>query len=73
MPNRRPTTAWLTLVLIAVVLLPAAYMGVYYAMVDRMFLEWGTTPIYRVEGDAIGVLFEPAHWVDRHVRPGYWD
>ena len=73
MPKPRTNAGWPAVILIAVVALPVGYMGAYYAMVERVFLEYGSTPNYRVEGDAISVLFEPAHWVDRNVRPSYWD
>ena len=73
MPNpRTSTTGVLAAVLLVIVLLPAGYLGAYYAMVDRVYLEWETIPDYRVEGDAVNVFFEPAHWIDRSIRPGYW-
>lgn len=30
------------------------------------------TPIYRVRGQAVPIIFEPAYQVDRLVRPTYW-
>ena len=27
---------------------------------------------YRLKHEWIGVVFAPAHWLDRTIRPGYW-
>src|SRR3954471_9897530 len=52
------------------------YFGAYYATVDRGVVVdlgmWNTFPSYAVGGDTAAWLFEPAHSLDREIRPLYW-
>ena len=61
MPHSRPNAGLLAVVLV-VVLLPAAYMGSYYAMF-RTTNPFGGDPMYRVESPAVSAFFWPAHQV----------
>ncbi len=64
-------------VALVLLLLPSLYVGVYYAMVDYEAtislgrVEW--TPTYSLGGDTAKVVFSPVHWIDRKVRPDYWE
>ena len=81
MSNRRPNvTALLATILLLVVLLPAGYMGSYYAMLtpkSQWFTFDGSSfpkyePDYRVHNDWVHLLYWPAHRLDRTIRPEYW-
>jgi hypothetical protein len=53
-----------------------AYFGAYYATVDRVvFLHhgmWSSFPSYTIGGDSAAPFFEPAHVLDRAIRPLHW-
>jgi hypothetical protein len=34
---------------------------------------WRKWADYHVGGEVSKVLFAPAEWVDRRIRPGYWE
>jgi hypothetical protein len=72
---RRPTLAPVVIAL-AVLLIPAAYMAVYYAMlkdkVSAGYPEFFWVPEYRVGGKFAETLFVPANQLDRRVRSEYW-
>jgi len=76
---RRPSLAPLVAVVLAAVLLPAAYMGIYYAMLKggvRSKDSYGVliiVPDYRVGGKVVSRLLVPAHEIDRFFRPVYWN
>ena len=62
--------------------LPALfYFGAYFATVERgcgIVMHWHCTyyPAYQVDaigGIDAGELFAPAHYVDRRLRPWYWE
>ena len=73
-------------IIVAVVAIPlllfAAYMGSYYAILQEAREEtrplpegWllvQLEPHYRMDTDLITVVFRPAHQLDRRIRPGYW-
>jgi len=54
----------------------ATYFGAYYAIVGRGIVVnlgmWGTFPSYTIGGDSAVWFFEPAHSLDREIRPLYW-
>ena len=62
----------------AIVLLPAAYMGAYYAVLNHELVamndNWGAyQPVYRLDFPGVKTFFRPAHEVDRLIRPGEWE
>ena len=74
MPRSRPSAGWLVVVM-AVVLLPAAYVGSYLALMDQRHTStylMGPPP-YLVGGKPARLFFYPAYYVDsRFVRPESW-
>ena len=83
--TRQPSNssfASLVVAIVLVVLLPA-YMGAYYAMLEGKIVwyypnsftppkEADVEPEYRVKSDRIDAIFQPAHYIDRKLRPSYW-
>jgi hypothetical protein len=66
--------------ILVVVLLLAGYAGCYLLQLDPLRLDVLTTPIisvreskYRVSGRVAETLFAPANWLDRRIRPDYWE
>lgn len=62
-----------------VVALPLLYGGAYLAMLkpSTFFSAPGDVVVhrdaaYRFGGDTAAVIFAPANWVDRKLRPSYW-
>ena len=59
-----------------ILLIVALYVGVYYALVDRVpgldrGKMWHTpSPFGRV---AVKVIFWPIHEIDRKMRPSFWN
>lgn len=63
-------------------LLLTSYVGCYYAMVEPAYMTLSqmidSRPVagYSIGGHSLGsttaFLFGPAHWLDRRIRPGYW-
>ena len=83
MPRTRSHTAGLLAVLLLlIVVLPAAYMGTYYALlVGKRALtieEWISgapvepLPEYRFDDPVVNSGLAPAHQVDRFLRGEYW-
>jgi hypothetical protein len=55
--------------------LGGTYMGAYCAMLEGKAADWKQNrfrPIYRSHVTAVANVLEPAHFVDRCVRPGHW-
>jgi hypothetical protein len=80
--KKRGRTRWVIL-LVAVLIPTALYLGSYYALARRQLFGVGDftgkfsyrlTPrlFYRHESDATDALFRPAHELDRLLRPAYW-
>jgi hypothetical protein len=79
---RRHNFARVAPALLALLLIPAAYMGSYYALLKAggNITTWNdvrvhgrrTHPAYRMEGDFVRAVFRPAHEVDRRLRPKRW-
>jgi len=62
-------------------LLPLIYVAGYAALLAPMVVvhesSGGLAFVerhvgYRMEGQAVSMMFAPIHWMDRKVRPGYW-
>ena len=81
MSRPRPTTGLLAALLLVIVLLPAGYMGAYYAMLTEppapssgydctVYADW--LPYYRVQNATVYRFFKPAHKVDQRLRPHRW-
>ena len=61
-------------------LILTSYAGLYLLLLDPE--KWGTSnsayiwegrvPRYRVGGTAAEYVFQPAHTIDRRLRPNYW-
>jgi hypothetical protein len=66
---------YLTMALAVLVLLPAVYVGAYYALVEPMELLWsrGCFAHYRFGGETAERIFAPMHRADRWLRPGVWE
>jgi hypothetical protein len=53
-------------------------MSAYYAMLEGseiLLVDLTTTadvPRYRMGGEVVGLLLEPAHQIDRLLFPAYW-
>ena len=71
-------------VVILLALLVAAYVGCYFATVQRdplwsvttggQLVPAGVAPYYRgIHSKTTADLFWPIHWVDCRVRSSYWD
>jgi hypothetical protein len=63
----------------ALALLCVAYLGSYYALLKGMITPSGggapvvySEPVYRSEASFVRAGLEPAHRLDRWIRPGYW-
>ena len=58
----------------ALSLLFGAYMGSYYALLEGRwnFHDGGNEAEYRVENKWLRNTLEPAHQLDRLIRPDYW-
>ena len=81
MTRNRSTHLSVLLIAVVLLLLPAAYMGAYYGMLDDstarfegVLLELGgrRLPEYHVKGEFVPNVFWPAHQIDRLIRPNYW-
>ncbi len=84
MPKPHTNAGWPLAVLLAIVLLPMAYMGAYYGMlVDQQRKPIGVeawmkgessqfSPKYRIEQPLVTQMLAPAHQVDRFIRRKYW-
>jgi len=67
-------------IVVGIVLLLAAYVGSYLALLDPIevgdggLYRWSScrVPAYRAGSDFADAVFRPAAWVDRQVRPDYW-
>ena len=64
-------------VMLAVVLLPAAYMGAYFALLRSPLIvgkpnNSRRVPLYRVSNAWVSSALAPGHQIDRLIRPGYW-
>ncbi len=71
MPKPRTNAGWPAILLVIVLLLPAVYMGAYYAMLDCQPSVYNDPPKYRYGTD--DRLFALAHGIDkRHVRLEGW-
>ena len=71
MPRQRPsTTAFFAVILVVFLLLPAAYMGAYFALVIHTPTFVGPWVSYRIDG--VEPFFRPPHWLDRQLRRDYW-
>jgi hypothetical protein len=58
---------------VAAAALLAAYVGVYYAMVQPVSENLETsTPCYG-NNQPLEQFFAPVHWLDRHIRPSFWE
>jgi hypothetical protein len=63
-------------VITALVLCPALYVGSYFALVGRNELARDTDAYwvkYRIGGYAAKSFFAPLHRVDRRIRRDYWE
>lgn len=70
MPNGRRITFGLAVL----ALLPPLYGCGYLFLAERCFANPGGVWVkYRAGGDLARKLFAPANWLDRKVRPQYWD
>lgn len=57
----------------ALLLLSAAYMGAYYAMLSRLQITFGNPPpVYHNNSDLVRMGLYPAHQFDRLIRPDCW-
>jgi hypothetical protein len=80
-PGDRPRRSSLRRMAVGIVLLLAAYVASYAALLDPGELAEGglermnvcRVPAYRVGGEYAYAFYRPALWVDQRVRPGYWD
>ena len=81
MPRPRPNAGLFAAILLVIVLLPAGYMGAYYAAAERVEVVMESEPggstrsvscLYRFGGMPAYSFFLPAHEIDRKVRPAYW-
>ena len=77
MPRARPHVGIITAILLVIVLLPAAYMGAYYALLKERFYTgprspWSPVPVYHIEASWLDSALGPAHDIDREIRPDYW-
>ena len=80
MPLRSNATANVAAILLVIAMLPVGYMGAYYAMLDGTYyvsrLRESVEPGYRFDactGAQLGRnLLEPAHQIDRWMRPQRW-
>lgn len=81
MARPRPNAGFFAAILVVIVLLSAAYMGIYYAMLLRVIAErqedgtWRPEPRYRMNGEngeKVEKLLTPAHRLDRIIRPNFW-
>ena len=79
MPRRPNATASFAAILLVIAMLTVGYMGTYYAMLDGTYvsrLRESVEPPYRFDactGAQLGRnLLEPAHRVDRWIRPQRW-
>jgi hypothetical protein len=78
MSQSRPSfNTWTALVVLAV--LSMAYIGGYYATVERVIIDWSrledTIPHYSVPWVPDVVphwFFAPIHAIDRRIRPDFW-
>lgn len=63
-----------TVILALLAVLPLLYGSAYLLLAERWFVNPGGVWVeYRAGGDLAEKLFAPAHWLDRKVRPQYWD
>lgn len=80
--NSRLITCAASGLLIVLILVPA-YLGTYYALlVDRVSFasppapgvpfDLMLEPVYRTENSYVKAFLEPAHQLDRRLRPEYW-
>ena len=69
MPKPHTNAGWMAVILIAAVLLPAAYMGAYYAVFEIAVIdEWpGGQPYpgYRIDHPIVEAIFWPSQRVER--------
>ncbi len=82
--QRKSSSATIAIALALVLLLPPGlYLGAYYALlVDQISLASPPPPgvpfdpilrpVYRNHYPVVESALEPAHQVDRILRPGYW-
>lgn len=82
--SRKQPTPYFTTTLLLILLLPAGYMGAYYAMLDgievrepaldsRGLWKIAFVPMYRVDGQFVESFFSPAQCIDRHIRWERWN
>ena len=74
--SRFNAAGFCTALLLLIALLPAGYVGAYYALLDRSLssqemLSWGR-PVYRWNSPVCRVVFFPAMKVDQVVRPNFF-
>ncbi len=67
----RSNGGWIAVV-IAALMLPAVYMGAYYAMIAPDVPFIGPEPTYRIDSPVVDNALRPAHRVDRWMRPDRW-
>jgi hypothetical protein len=77
MNDRRTNAAPIAIAVLLAV--PLLYVGSYFALVevsDGAILntdnEWAWVEKYRVGTIAARVIYKPLNWVDRQLRPSYW-
>jgi hypothetical protein len=57
-----------------IMLIVASYVGVYYALVDRVpGLDRGKMSPSPVVRAAVKAIFWPIHEIDRKMRPSFWN
>ena len=82
MSERRQPPTFLVATLVMLLLIPLAYMGTYYGMLSgTVYLADDSAvsisdiymgPEYRFENGLLRFALEPAHQVDRLLRPDHW-
>ncbi len=66
----------LVVAVVVIVLMPAAYMGAYYVLLEGVFADSVAQefqPRYRWKNMTVFRLFVPANNLDRNIRPNYWN
>jgi hypothetical protein len=59
-------------------LLPALYVGSYYALVEQYLTGPGWHQLHRepryryIDCEPVRLLYRPMYQIDRQVRPAYW-
>ena len=86
MPRSRLNAGLFAAIVLVIVLLPAGYMGVYYAMLESQTYvvdpaladpqDFGyddlIIPLYYGHNEWLEWIFTPANKLDRLIRPEYW-